>query len=191
MRQRQVRPDGTDGSDHEFRMVVDDRYKLAAAGKLRLRKVIVCQSFFYGLKGIWTALCMQSNKSGMADVKLPAAMVEDKLPLSQLVAVFVGAAALLIGTSGIRSSSRIALRLYMLMTCIAVVCSGITVKEGKYAGLEDPIKIIAMESSDSRRWAAVLIFVDALLEAFGMIVQISGIFVTFSLCTNLAPSRSK
>jgi len=50
---RGQRPTGTDGSDHQYRMVVEKKYHKVADTKKRLRTLIALQALYYGCFIAW------------------------------------------------------------------------------------------------------------------------------------------
>eukprot|EP00205_Picochlorum_sp_RCC944_P003194 CAMPEP_0182612634 /NCGR_PEP_ID=MMETSP1330-20130603/19858_1 /TAXON_ID=464278 /ORGANISM="Picochlorum sp., Strain RCC944" /LENGTH=179 /DNA_ID=CAMNT_0024832203 /DNA_START=53 /DNA_END=589 /DNA_ORIENTATION=+ len=50
---RGARPTGTDGSDHQYRMVIESKYQKVADKKKRLRTVLALQALYYGCFIAW------------------------------------------------------------------------------------------------------------------------------------------
>ncbi|KAK9803484.1 hypothetical protein WJX73_007105 [Symbiochloris irregularis] len=55
-RAKTPRPEGTDGTDHEYRMVIENRYKQLSQHRRKLEVVSIYLTLFVGLQAIWRCL---------------------------------------------------------------------------------------------------------------------------------------
>ncbi|KAF8380469.1 hypothetical protein HHK36_027955 [Tetracentron sinense] len=101
------RPSGTDGSDFSYRMVVDPRYTKVAQGKSRLHALIFAQAVIQVIGVLYTFLF--TSKEG-----------QDRLAISSIVVGFIS---LVIGELGRRRSQVNSLKVYMIASSIATLCS--------------------------------------------------------------------
>lgn len=88
---RGARPSGTDGSDHQYRMVIESKYHKVADVKKRLKTLLALQSLYYGCFIAWN--CGVPLLEG----KRPAPIV-GVMPL-------VGFMAIILGRKGVGSGS--------------------------------------------------------------------------------------
>eukprot|EP00897_Mesotaenium_endlicherianum_P000379 jgi/Mesen1/10341/ME000008S10121 len=56
------RPDGTDGSDHSFRMTIDNRYKVIADTKRNLKRLIVAQGMFVVVRSAFAVVDVRQGR---------------------------------------------------------------------------------------------------------------------------------
>ncbi|CAI8614711.1 unnamed protein product [Vicia faba] len=103
---QQRRPSGTDGSDYSYRMVVDSRYQLVAKGKTRLAALFIIEALFLLIGGVFAVL--PGKKDGTTNI----------VAISFVIASLV---LLIIGDLGRRRSRSSLLRLYAILSSLAML----------------------------------------------------------------------
>ncbi|CAI8587541.1 unnamed protein product [Vicia faba] len=103
---QQRRPSGTDGSDYSYRMVVDSRYQLVAKGKTRLAALFIIEALFLLIGVVFAVL--PGKKDGTTDI----------VAISSVIASLV---LLIIGDLGRRRSRSSLLRLYAILSSLAML----------------------------------------------------------------------
>ncbi|KAL5100609.1 hypothetical protein RYX36_004936 [Vicia faba] len=103
---QQRRPSGTDGSDYSYRMVVDSRYQLVAKGKTRLAALFIIEALFLLIGVVFAVL--PGKKDGTTNI----------VAISSVIASLV---LLIIGDLGRRRSRSSLLRLYAILSSVAML----------------------------------------------------------------------
>ncbi|KAL5081838.1 hypothetical protein RYX36_010259 [Vicia faba] len=103
---QQRRPFGTDGSDYSYRMVVDSRYQLVAKGKTRLAALFIIEALFLLIGVVFAVL--PGKKDGTTNI----------VAISSVIASLV---LLIIGELGRRRSRSSLLRLYAILSSLAML----------------------------------------------------------------------
>ncbi|XP_058776315.1 uncharacterized protein LOC131650628 [Vicia villosa] len=103
---QQRRPSGTDGSDYSYRMVVDSRYQLVAKGKTRLAALFIIEALFLLI--------------GMVFAVLPGKK-DDTTNIVAISSVIASVVLLIIGDLGRRRSRSSLLRLYAILSSLAML----------------------------------------------------------------------
>lgn len=100
------RPTGTDGADYSYRMVVDSRYQLVANGKNRLSVLFIIEALFL-LIGVLFAVLQGKN--------------DDTTNIVAISFVIASVVLLIIGDLGRRRSRSSLLRLYAILSSLALL----------------------------------------------------------------------
>ncbi|CAK8537184.1 unnamed protein product [Lathyrus sativus] len=100
------RPSGTDGSDYSYRMVVDSRYQLVAKGKNRLSVLFIIEALFLLIGVVFAVL------PGKKD---------DTTNIVAISSVIASVILLIIGDLGRRRSRSSLLRLYAILSSLALL----------------------------------------------------------------------
>lgn len=108
------RPIGTDGSDYAYRMTVESRFKRVVRAKLLLRKYLTAQGLVLVFIALWALLFFGGEA-----------------PPATVASCVAGGTAVMIGTIGVKWSSRKLLRVYILATIVAVSVSLVPVLTGE------------------------------------------------------------
>ncbi|GAQ82749.1 hypothetical protein KFL_001220180 [Klebsormidium nitens] len=169
------RPTGTDGTDHQFRMVTEERYKLIASAKAILKKLFLFQGLFLLMRGILTM--MNQDEDGP-----PLPRVTSNLTL-------VGGVALLAGTVGLQYSSAPILRIYLVLSLASLWATIANSLESPYA-----LKIKdALGGSKFDLDPAVNALADpaAVLDICGIFVLSLAVYTTVNLVYALRAGRKK
>ncbi|CAI8592313.1 unnamed protein product [Vicia faba] len=103
---QQRRPSGTDGSDYSYRMVVDSRYQLVAKGKTRLAALFIIEALFLLIGVVFVVL--PGKKDGTTNI----------VAISSVISSLV---LLIIGDLGRRRSRSSLLRLYAILSSLAML----------------------------------------------------------------------
>lgn len=160
------RPLGTDGSDFSYRMVVDSRYTKVAKGKSRLKSILVAQ--------------MISQVIGAFLVFL-FALEAKRYDVFAVVTSSIGFISLLIGELGRRRSLGIFLRLYAILSSIAIAFSvACIVKSDSFSKAVQAKHISVMTNYELAEAVRVLL---------GVMLQIAVIVTTTNLVYNMSPPK--
>lgn len=162
------RPSGTDGSDYSYRMVVDSRYTKVAKRKTRLSQICLIQGLIV-----------------LADIfliSLPVIKGEDPnvLAISSAAVSFIS---LIIGESGRRHSRAALLKIYLILSIVALLLSVACAVKSDL--LLEAFRSGLASSTEKQRvqiMEGVRIFV-------GLLVQIFAASTTLSLIHNMAPPK--
>ncbi|KAH7278647.1 hypothetical protein KP509_38G050600 [Ceratopteris richardii] len=157
-----IRPVGTDGTDHPFRMTVDSRYRNVASKKLQLRKLLVAQAVFHLIKAVQVVFLALNNE-------IPAR--------TTIAACFFGAAAVLSGTIGLRRTSSILLHLFIFTTSGALLLSLFPILAGSS-------KVFMFLQGTTSYRLFVLDGLEVAQEA--VVLQLFQIYVAFSLVQSIS-----
>ncbi|KMT15912.1 hypothetical protein BVRB_3g055990 [Beta vulgaris subsp. vulgaris] len=162
------RPSGTDGSDFSFRMVVDSRYTKVAKGKSRLSIFLLIQGLVL-LAGVFLIL-------------LPMVKGEDPnvLGLSSVILSFLS---LVIGELGRRQSRSTLLKIYLIMSFVAMFLSVACAMKSNL--LLEVIQCRVVNCWEKQRGLLVEAF-HVFLEMF---VKIFAATTTLSLIHNMSPPK--
>ncbi|KAJ9139998.1 hypothetical protein P3X46_030686 [Hevea brasiliensis] len=167
MQQRKSgRPSGTDGFDFSYRMVVDSRYTKVAKGKSRLSALILTQAVIL-LIGLLYIVLSISKENG-----------PNTLTISSSV---IGLISLVIGELGRRRSRVGFLRVYIIMSSIAILLS-VFCAISSNSTLE-----VFWYLSDMERKKFELI--ETILLVLGLLVQIFTTATVISLIHNMSPPK--
>ncbi|XP_068316767.1 uncharacterized protein [Pyrus communis] len=109
------RPTGTDGSEFNYRMVVDSRYQKVAKGKSRLYALILTQAILQ-LVGVLHTFLLTSDEDG-----------PDVIAISS---VAIGSVSLIIGELGRKRSRVSLLKVYMVASSVGILLSIACVANG-------------------------------------------------------------
>ncbi|KAJ7529476.1 hypothetical protein O6H91_15G052200 [Diphasiastrum complanatum] len=167
------RPEGTDGSDYAFRMTVDDKYKRAAQGRLRLHKIVTAQAAFQVLRALWVGLM---------------AVGGEKLDDIMVASCAFGGAAVLMGTLGIRGSGTSLLKLYILLTVAATFLPFIPIITGRSQRKVSKHWDLSQQTGNYK--AVFLMGLELVQDCAATLVQIVGITTAANLTRTLAPKGS-
>eukprot|EP00271_Cylindrocystis_brebissonii_P004967 TRINITY_DN16929_c0_g1_i1.p1 TRINITY_DN16929_c0_g1~~TRINITY_DN16929_c0_g1_i1.p1 ORF type:complete len:216 (+),score=43.02 TRINITY_DN16929_c0_g1_i1:373-1020(+) len=168
------RPEGTDGSDYQFRMTVDDKYKQIADAKKRLKKLLVVQTMYVILRGMLTAGVFIRGT-----------------PVDEIIVAMIafGAAAAWAGNLGLKGTRPWTLRTYFVFTAITG-CLGLwPMVNGQWAAkLTDAY-------ADSNAKGDINLVLVQLVEAgqdlIGVATQGVALAVTFSMANTMGSEKKK
>ncbi|XP_078433492.1 jagunal-like protein [Wolffia australiana] len=161
------RPEGTDGSDFSYRMVVVQRYQKVAELKSRLCKLLVAQTIIQVL-GVGKLLLLGSRKNRPDNFAI--------------LSTAIGLISLLIGELGRRRTQRTLLRLYSAASSMATALSVACVIRSDF-----------FLQAINDQTAAQIKFNEWFEIAFafsGILLQIIVIITTTSLLQNMSPKRT-
>ncbi|XP_072960302.1 uncharacterized protein [Typha angustifolia] len=168
MQQRKIasgRPSGTDGSDYSYRMVVDSRYTKVAKGKSRLGTLLVAQTINQVIGFLWVFLSTQQ----IEEINKP-----------EILSISIGLISLVIGELGRRRSQVILLRLYIILSSVAIASTvACLIRSGSF------VKVIHYHMKvmmNSELFGTIHVFL-------GVLLQVIVIFTTVALVRNMSPKR--
>ncbi|QDZ23159.1 hypothetical protein HOP50_09g56980 [Chloropicon primus] len=181
------RPTGTDGSDHQYRMVVEDKYHKAADTKRRLRTLVVLQAVYYGCFVAWNCgIPVMEGKS-------PAPIV-GVMPVVGFVALVSGRKGVGVGNA---RGSKAFLAIYALLSfvgfCLAVLQAFVMQTMVHYADSYPARFGGALEAVTGLPKDLLQAFgqiIEGMLHAAGMLLQILGAYVALSLRSQTNAKRS-
>ncbi|CAN6569247.1 unnamed protein product [Malus baccata var. baccata] len=160
------RPTGTDGSDFNYRMVVDSRYQKVAKGKSRLYALILTQAVIQ-LIGVLYTFLSTANGDG-----------PDVIAISS---VAIGSISLIIGELGRRHSRVSLLKVYMVASSVGILLSIACVAKGS---------LTLADLQNSSFWETKKFdLVEATRTVIAFLVQIFAISTTTSLIGNMSPQK--
>eukprot|EP00243_Klebsormidium_subtile_P013864 TRINITY_DN946_c0_g1_i1.p1 TRINITY_DN946_c0_g1~~TRINITY_DN946_c0_g1_i1.p1 ORF type:complete len:189 (+),score=28.56 TRINITY_DN946_c0_g1_i1:176-742(+) len=169
------RPIGTDGTDHQFRMVIEERYKLIASAKAILKKLFLFQGLFLLMRGILTI--MNQDEDGP-----PMPRVTSNLTL-------IGGVALLAGTVGLQYSSAPILRVYLVLSLGSLMATIANSLESPYAlKIKDALGGGKFDLDPAVKALADPAFV---LDICGVLVLSLAVYTTVNLVYALRAGRKK
>ncbi|XP_009372894.1 uncharacterized protein LOC103961965 [Pyrus x bretschneideri] len=160
------RPTGTDGSDFNYRMVVDSRYQKVAKGKSRLYSLILTQAVIQ-LTGVLYAFLFTSDGEGPNVIAISS--------------VAIGSISLIIGELGRRRSRVSLLKVYMVASSIGILLSIACVAKGSLT--------LAVLQNSSNWETKKFELVEATRTVIAFLVQIFAISTTTSLIGNMSPPK--
>ncbi|KAG8638494.1 hypothetical protein MANES_14G035000v8 [Manihot esculenta] len=159
MQQRKTgRPSGTDGSDFSYRMVVDSRYTKVAKGKSRLYALILAQAAIQLIGLLYIVLSISKETS---------------LNTLAISSPIIGLISLLIGELGRRRSRVSFLRVYIIMSSIAILIS-LTFAITSNSSLQ---VIWTLSNLERKKFE----FIETILLVLGLIVHIVTVGTVISL----------
>ncbi|KNA21223.1 hypothetical protein SOVF_045320 [Spinacia oleracea] len=162
------RPSGTDGSDYSFRMVVDSRYTKVAKGKGRL-------AFFLSIQALILLV-------GSILVLLPVVKGEEYDVLS-LASVVLGFLSLVAGELGRRQSRTTFLKIYLIMSIIAMFIS-------VACAVKSNVIFEVIQSGFADCWEKQRLQLIEVLHVFiEVLVKIFAATTTLSLIHNMSPPK--
>eukprot|EP00250_Pteridium_aquilinum_P009753 c18906_g1_i1 orf=574-1089(-) len=161
------RPSGTDGTDHPFRMTIDNRYKKVVEKKLQLQKLLMAQTVFHLIKAVQVIL-MALNGQPIARTTIAACAF--------------GGAAILSGTIGLRRTSSKLLQLFLFAT-------GATLMLSFFPLLSGYIKVFKSFQDDAGYKLVVFDGLEVAQEFMGVFLQLFEIVVSLSLLQQLSRRR--
>ncbi|ONI25078.1 hypothetical protein PRUPE_2G278900 [Prunus persica] len=159
------RPTGTDGSDFNYRMVVDSRYQKVAKGKSRLSALILTQAVIQ-LIGV-LAFLFTSNGEG-----------PNVIAISSFA---IGSISLIIGELGRRRSRVSLLKVYIVASSIGILLSIACVATGNLT-----LEVFQNPSNWETKKFELL---EATRTAIAFLVQIFTVSTTASLISNMSPPK--
>ncbi|KAB2598526.1 hypothetical protein D8674_001446 [Pyrus ussuriensis x Pyrus communis] len=164
------RPTGTDGSDFNYRMVVDSRYQKVAKGKSSLYALIFTQAVIQ-LVGVLHTFLLTSDEDG-----------PDVIAISS---VAIGSVSLVIGELGrflFFHRSRVSLlKVYMVASSVGILLSIACVAKGSLT--------LAVLQNSSNWKTKKFELVEATRTVIAFLVQIFAISTTTSLIGNMSPPK--
>ncbi|XP_048446391.1 protein jagunal homolog 1-like [Pyrus x bretschneideri] len=160
------RPTGTDGSDFNYRMVVDSRYQKVAKGKSSLYALIFTQAVIQ-LVGVLHTFLLTSDEDG-----------PDVIAISS---VAIGSVSLIIGELGRKRSRVSLLKVYMVASSVGILLSIACVAEGSLT--------LAVLQNSSNWKTKKFELVEATRTVIAFLVQIFAISTTTSLIGNMSPPK--
>lgn len=160
------RPTGTDGSDFNYRMVVDSRYQKVAEGKSRLYALILTQAVFQ-LIGVLYTFLFTSGGEGPNVIAISS--------------IAIGSISLILGDLGRRRSRVILLKVYMVASSIGVLLSIACVAKGNVT-----LEVFQNPSNWETHKFELL---EATRTAIGFLVQIFTVSTITSLISNMSPPK--
>ncbi|OAY30492.1 protein jagunal homolog 1 [Manihot esculenta] len=167
MQQRKTgRPSGTDGSDFSYRMVVDSRYTKVAKGKSRLYALILAQAAIQLIGLLYIVLSISKETS---------------LNTLAISSPIIGLISLLIGELGRRRSRVSFLRVYIIMSSIAILIS-LTFAITSNSSLQ---VIWTLSNLERKKFE----FIETILLVLGLIVHIVTVGTVISLIGNMSPPK--
>ena len=177
---RGPRPAGTDGSDHQYRMVIESKYHKVSDTKKRMRTLIVLQAAYYACFFAWNCWIP------MSEGKTPATVVS--------VMPIVGFLALVAGRRGVGAGSertnKTALAAYILLSAVgfalavmnAYVMQTMVHYAHSYAARFGTIMEVIFGLPQDLMQAFGQI-IEGMLHASGMLLQGLGAYVAVTLWT--------
>ncbi|XP_008234385.1 PREDICTED: uncharacterized protein LOC103333342 [Prunus mume] len=160
------RPTGTDGSDFNYRMVVDSRYQKVAKGKSRFSALILTQAVIQ-LIGVLLTFLFISNGEGPNVIAISS--------------VAIGSISLIIGELGRRRSRVSLLKVYIVASSIGILLSIACVATGNLT-----LEVFHNPSNWETKKFELL---EATRTAVAFLVQIFTISTTTSLISNMSPPK--
>ncbi|KAL6188868.1 hypothetical protein ACLB2K_040259 [Fragaria x ananassa] len=160
------RPTGTDGSDFNYRMVVDSRYQKVADGKSRLYALILTQAVLQLIGILYT--CLSTSKGEVPNV----------IAISSIAISLIS---LILGDLGRRRSRATLFKVYMVASSIGVLLSIACVSKGNVS-----LQVLQTPS----RWEIHKFeLLEAARTAVGFLVQIFTVSTITSLIGNMSPPK--
>ena len=177
---RGPRPAGTDGSDHQYRMVIESKYHKVSDTKKRMRSLIVLQAAYYACFFAWNCWIP------MSEGKTPATVVS--------VMPIVGFLALVAGRRGVGAGSertnKTALAGYILLSAVgfalavmnAYVMQTMVHYAHSYAARFGTIMeaVFGLPQDLMQAFGQII---EGMLHASGMLLQGLGAYVAVTLWT--------
>merc|ERR1711908_247222 len=174
------RPAGTDGSDHQYRMVIESKYHKVSDTKKRMRTLIVLQAAYYACFFAWNCWIP------MSEGKTPATVVS--------VMPIVGFLALVAGRRGVGAGSertnKTALAAYILLSAVgfalavmnAYVMQTMVHYAHSYAARFGTIMdaVFGLPQDLMQAFGQII---EGMLHASGMLLQGLGAYVAVTLWT--------
>lgn len=160
------RPLGTDGSDFSYRMVVDSRYTKVAKGKSRLKSLLVAQMISQVIGSLWV---------------FSSALEGKEYDRFAVVSCSLGFISLLVGELGRRRSLTIFLRLYAILSSMAIAISSASIVRS-----DSFFKVIRYKDISVMTNYELVEVVRVLL---GLVLQIPVIITAISLLHNMSPPK--
>ncbi|XP_050372601.1 uncharacterized protein LOC126790425 [Argentina anserina] len=160
------RPTGTDGSDFNYRMVVDSRYQKVADGKSRLYALTLTQAFLLLIGVLYTYIFT---------------FHEEVLNVIAISSTAIGFISLILGDIGRRRSRVTLLKVHMVASSIAVLLSIACVTKGNI--------ILKVLQTPSRWELHKFKLLEAAHAAVGFLVQIFTVGTIISLISNMSPPK--
>ncbi|KAL2920489.1 Protein jagunal-like protein [Bienertia sinuspersici] len=168
MHQRRSRPSGTDGSDYSYRMVVDSRYTKVAKAKSRL-------SLLFLLQGLVLL-------GGVTPILLPVVKGED-INVFGLSPAILSSVSLLVGELGRRQSRSIFLKIYLVLSIVAMFLSVVS-------AMKTGILFEVIQSGVAYCWEIKrLQLIEAVHIIIDVLVKIFAATTTLSLIHNMSPPK--
>ncbi|KMZ74960.1 hypothetical protein ZOSMA_120G00530 [Zostera marina] len=161
------RPTGTDGSDYNYRMVVDSRYTKVAKGKSRLRLLIAAQAVCQVIGTLLTILSGWKEKKSI-----------DRIAILWIV---IGFFSIIIGELGRRRSIVTLLRLYNTSSAMATALSiGCVIRMNFFHQVIETLDISSMKNNE---------IVEVCRVFFGFLLELVIIFTNVGLVHNMSLKR--
>ncbi|XP_024518422.1 uncharacterized protein LOC112341838 isoform X1 [Selaginella moellendorffii] len=168
-----VRPVGTDGSDFSYRMTVDDKYRRAAHARMHLRRFVAIQTAFVLFKALWSTLMTLNG---------------EPLEMTTVCACIFGGASVLVGTLALKTgASPHLLKLYLLLTGTSISLSLLPIISGRF--FAEQWSDEWQKSSKENRNKVILVSLEAVQEAIGILVQLLSVSKALSLSNSIARKK--
>ncbi|KAK9665656.1 hypothetical protein RND81_14G126900 [Saponaria officinalis] len=163
------RPSGTDGSDFSYRMVVDSRYTKVAKYKSRLSGILLSQGLILLAGALLKAIPLLTTG-------------EDPNVLG-LSTVFLSFLSLIIGESGRRRSRASFLKIYLILSFIAMCLSLACI-------LKSNILLKVLQHGIANAWEKERVqLIEAAHISAELLVLIVAASTTLSLIQNMSPPK--
>lgn len=168
------RPAGTDGSDYQFRMTVEDRYKKLADARAQLRKLLPIQTIYIVIRGLWAFFLVAQGR---------------EIHYNTLSMIVFCSIASWMGTMSMKGIRPWTLRFYFLFTVASIGLAVFPMINGQLITSLRSLYKDGDYSNDFTLFALALIEFGQ--DVIGVLTQLVILSITFSMAKSMGPGKKR